>query len=231
MLSGTRDAIRTAKSAIKTGTKTGTRIGTRIGTERLYKAPASTPETVDVPTMNFLMVDGEGDPNTSTVYQRACEALYGLSYTLKFALKKAEGLEYKVSPLEGLWWAEDMADFLMAQRQRQNWRWTMMIAQPPQVTRAWVEQATEELRRKKNPAALELVRFEPFTEGQAAQVMHVGPYSAEGPTIERLHAFIRDQGGRFDGRAQKHHEIYLSDPNRSAPERMKTTLRQPFRAG
>ena len=194
--------------------------------DRLYKPPAKKAEIVDVPVMDFLQVDGIGDPNNSQPYMDALEALYSLSYTLKFALKQAEGVNYRVAPLEGLWWSDDMDAFVSGARE--TWRWTMMIAQPSVVTHAWVERALEEVQRKKNPAALSLVRFEPFHEGLAAQIMHIGPYSAEAPTIQRLHDFIHAQGGLFDGRRQKHHELYLGDPRRAAPEKLKTVIRQPF---
>jgi hypothetical protein len=200
------------------------------GLEKLYKPSVRTPEIVDVPEMHFLMVDGTGNPNTSLEYKEAIEALYALAYTLKFALRKTTGFEYKVYPLEGLWWADDMTKFSLEHRgDRRDWRWTMMIAQPPQVTRAWVQTALEDVRRKKNPPGLERVRFEAFHEGRVAQIMHVGPYATEAPTIERLHAFIHARGGHFDGRVQKHHEIYFSDPHRSAPEKMRTIIRQPFK--
>lgn len=191
--------------------------------DRLYKAPAKKAEIVDVPVMNFLQVDGIGDPNNSQAYMDALEALYSLSYTLKFALKQGEGVNYRVAPLEGLWWSDDMDAFVSGAREM--WRWTMMIAQPSVVTQAWVARALEEVQRKKNPAALPLVRFERFHEGLAAQIMHIGPYSAEAPTIQRLHDFIRAEGGVL---ASKHHEIYLGDPRRAAPEKLKTVIRQPF---
>jgi hypothetical protein len=197
------------------------------GLEKRYKPSTRTPEIVDVPEMHFLMVDGTGDPNKSLSYEEAVGALYALSYTLKFALKKTTDFEYKVYPLEGLWWADDMAQFSL--ERREHWRWTMMIAQPPQVTREWVQTALEDVRRKKNPPGLERVRFELFHEGRAAQIMHVGPYAAEGPNILKLHAFIRERGGHFDGRVQKHHEIYFSDPHRTTPEKMKTIIRQPLK--
>lgn len=197
--------------------------------ETLYKPSAGTPEILDVPEMHFLMIDGTGDPRTSVIYKEAIEALYALSYTLKFALKKATGFEYRVYPLEGLWWLEDMARF--DPEHRQDWRWTMMIAQPPQVTASWLQTALEDVRRRKDPPGLGRVRFESFREGRCAQIMYVGPYASEGPTIQKLHAFIREHGGQFDGRVHKHHEIYLSDPSRSAPEKLKTIIRQPFRPG
>jgi hypothetical protein len=192
--------------------------------QRLYRARRM-PEFVEVPELSFLMIDGHGDPNTSERYQQAVQALYAVSYTLKFALKKQRGLDYRVAPLEGLWWAEDMTAFSV-QRKR-DWDWTMMIRQPAEVTPQLVEQTARQVAEKKQlPVALEL-RLERFTEGSAAQVLHLGPYSAEGPTIAALHAFIREQGRRFDDPGLKHHEIYLGDPRRSAPERLKTIIRQP----
>lgn len=201
--------------------------------DRLYKPSAKQAEIVDVPAMNFLRVDGQGDPNTSQGYRDAIEALYALSYTLKFGIKQAAGVNYRVAPLEGLWWSEEMDAFLTANKEA--WSWTMMVAQPSVVTQEWVEKAWEEVRRKKNPAALSQVRFESFHEGMCAQILYIGPYADEGPTIQRLHEFIHAQGGKFDGQGHKHHkhhEIYLGDPRRAAPEKLKTVIRQPFaRAG
>lgn len=131
-----------------------------------------------------------------------------------------------MGPLEGLWWAEDMAQFGL--EQRSDWSWTMMIVQPDAVTDEHLAHARAEVARKKGLPTLDLARLARFDEGLCAQVMHVGPFSAEAPTIAALHAFIRGQGLDFDGRHQKHHEIYLSDPRRSAPEKWKTILRQPI---
>jgi hypothetical protein len=173
--------------------------------------------------MAFLMVDGTGDPNTSPEYAQALEALYAASYGAKFKVKRAPGgVDYKVMPLEGLWWSDDMAAFL--EGKREDWRWMMMIAQPPVVSTIIIDEAVAEAGRKKDLPALARIRFEPFEEGLCAQIMHVGPYSAEGPTIEKLHAFIAEQGYSRRG---KHHEIYLGDPRRAAPERLKTVVRQP----
>jgi hypothetical protein len=189
--------------------------------KRLYRA-RQTPELVDVPELAFLMIDGQGDPNSSSQFQQAVQALYGVSYTLKFALKRASGTDYRVAPLEGLWCADDMTSFAL--EDKSAYQWTLMIRQPDQVTPELVEQAAGEVEQKKQlPAAGEL-RLEPFAEGRSAQVLHLGPYAAEAPTIERLHAFIADQGYVRRG---KHHEIYLGDPRRSAPERLKTILRRP----
>lgn len=192
--------------------------------ERLYHA-ARSPELVRVPELTFLMIDGHGDPNTSTDYREAIEALYGLSYTLKFMLKKELGLNYRVGPLEGLFWADDMSVFSIGRKA--DWRWTMMVAQPDAGTPEWFERAREEVRRKKGLAALERARLERFDEGIAAQVLYRGSYSDEGPTIERQHQFIHELGYTFDGRREKHHELYLGDPRRSEPENLRTIIRQP----
>jgi hypothetical protein len=193
----------------------------------LYKASAGHPTLVEVPAMNFLMVDGRGDPDTAPEFQQAIEALYGLSYTLKFALKKRGGTDYRVMGLEGLWWSagEDPGEAFRS-GDKARWQWTLLIAQPDFITRAAVEAARKELlARHPNPAA-QRVRLERFEEGLSAQVLHVGPYAEEAPTLDLLHAFIRDKGLTVAG---KHHEIYMSDPRRCRPERLRTILRQPVR--
>ncbi len=200
-----------------------TKLDLKVTLKGLYRAPAA-PVVVDVPPMNYLMIDGIGDPNTSPAYTRAIEALYGVSYTLKFTVKRsAAAIDYAVMPLEGLWWADDMRAF--ADGVRANWHWTAMILQPDLITAAGVKAALAALRQKHPSPALDLLRFERFAEGRAAQLMHVGPYNTEGPNIERLHAFIAGHGGQLGG---KHHEIYLSDPRRSAADKLKTIIRQPF---
>jgi hypothetical protein len=191
--------------------------------QALYKPPAGQPVLVDVPEMAFLMVDGAGNPNKATEYAQAVEALYAVSYTAKFKVKRGpQALDYKVMPLEGLWWSDDMADFL--EGRRDSWKWTMMIAQPPVLTATLIEEAIAEAGRKKDLPALPRLRSERFTEGLSAQTIHVGPYAEERPTIERLHAFIAERGYALRGR---HHEIYLSDPRRTDPKKLKTVLRQP----
>lgn len=197
-----------------------------LGPGDLYRASARGPELVRVPDLAFAMIDGHGDPNTSTEYADALGALYAISYTLKFALKKELGLTYRVGPLEGLWWAEDMAGF--ATGQKADWSWTAMITQPDAVTPERFALARDEVGRRKPLAAIGSVRLERYDEGLCAQVLHVGPYSAEGPAIAGVHARIAEAGGRFDGRHQKHHEIYLGDPRRTAPEKWRTIIRQPF---
>jgi hypothetical protein len=192
--------------------------------EDLYRAPSDQAVLLDVPERRFLMVDGQGDPNSSPAYEAAMKALYSTAYGVKFAVKAREpGADFVVPPSEGLWWSDDMSDFV--QGRREGWRWTMMIPLPASVTREDVDAALEGARRKAASPALDALRFEAFAEGRCAQIMHVGPYSAEGSTIEKLHASIVEQGSAPVG---KHHEIYLSDPGRTAPERMKTLIRQPI---
>jgi hypothetical protein len=192
--------------------------------KQLYGVKADAIVAVDVPPLAYLMVDGQGDPNTSQAFQEAVEALYALSYTLKFVIKKGpRAIDYGVMPLEGLWWADDPRVFHAADKS--TWKWTAMIAQPEFITRAQVDAAIAEVRKKKNPAALDRVRFETLTEGVAAQILYVGSFADEGPTILRMHEFIRAAGKELRG---KHHEIYLSDPRRTAPEKLRTILRQPM---
>ena len=192
--------------------------------KHLYKPSVTKVEIVEVPKMNFLMVDGEGDPNKAKSFSDAIEALYPVSYTLKFMVKKGEmGIDYGVMPLEGLWWADDMSAFTSGNKDA--WKWTVMIMQPEFITPKMVEAAIGEVEKRKNPVALPLVRFETFHEGKCAQIMHIGPFSEEGPTIEKVHQFIEEQGSQ---RVGKHHEIYLSDIRRAAPEKWKTIVRQPM---
>ncbi len=189
----------------------------------LYQASAKTVVEVDVPSFQFLMVDGVGDPNTAPAYAQAIEALFSVSYTTKFMFKKGpQALDYAVMPLEGLWWADDMAAFVSGDKAR--WQWTMMIMQPPCVPPDLVQAAIMEVKKKKNLPAMERLRLQEFAEGHCAQVLHIGPFSEEGPTIERLHTFVDARGGR----AGKHHEIYLSDIRKADPKKWKTILRQPM---
>jgi len=192
--------------------------------KHLYQPSASAVTAVDVPPITYLMVDGQGDPNTSQSFQEAVEALYSLSYTLKFTLKKSpRAIDYGVMPLEGLWWASDPHVF--HQLDKSEWQWTAMILQPEFIAKAEVDAAFAEVRKKKNPAALDRVRFETLTEGPSAQILYLGSFADEGPTIQRMHDFIHTAGKQLRG---KHHEIYLSDPRRTAPEKLKTILRQPM---
>ena len=191
--------------------------------KHLYGAKASQMAVVDVPAMNFLMVDGAGNPNTNPEYAQAVEALFSLSYAFKFHVKKGPmAIDYGVMPLEGLWWADDMNTFVADNKD--EWKWTMMIVQPEFITPELVEDMKTQVAAKKDLPALPLLRFESFEEGHCAQTLHIGPFSEEGPTIARLHEFIGERG-TLTG---KHHEIYLSDIRRAAPEKWKTILRQPF---
>ena len=188
----------------------------------LYLPTAKSVVKVIVPPMNFLMVDGAGDPNTSPDYQAVVEALFSTAYAIKFMVKKGPAaLDYGVMPLEGLWWADDMTAFSVAAKS--DWKWTMMIMQPAPVTRELVD-AVMELGKKKGLGAISRLRFEIFDEGLSAQTLHVGPFSAEGPTVARVHDFI-DTHGRLRG---KHHEIYLSDIRKADPVKWKTVIRQPM---
>lgn len=190
----------------------------------LYQPPTKEPVIVTVPALQFLMLDGHGDPNTSPDYAVTVQSLYQFAYTLKFAVKKDSGTDFVVMPLEGLWWSENMDVFLT--REKSSWSWRMMIAQPPLVTPGWVETARKQVLAKKDAAARSAeVRFENYAEGLCVQLMHIGPYDAEGPNIQRMHAYALQQGYRLTG---LHHEIYLSDPRRAAPEKMRTIIRQPI---
>jgi hypothetical protein len=189
----------------------------------LYQPSAKAVVEVDVPTMNYLMVDGDGDPNNSPAFAAAVEVLFMVSYTIKFMIKQgAAAIDYGVMPLEGLWWADDMAKF--SATDKSNWKWTAMIMQPAFVTPEIIARAIAEVRKKKNPTAISRVRLEALAEGKCAQIMHIGPFSEEGPTIEKVHQFIASRGQRIG----KHHEIYLSDIRKAAPAKWKTIIRQPM---
>ncbi|UCC67131.1 MAG: GyrI-like domain-containing protein [Armatimonadota bacterium] len=191
--------------------------------KHLYRPSSKQPVLVDVPAMNFLMADGAGDPDTAADFQEAVEALYSVSYTLKFAAKMGPlATDYPVMALEGLWWADDMREFTV--ENRAAWQWTLMIMQPDIVTEAMFVSARAQVESKKNPPALRKLRFERFHEGLSAQIMHIGPYSGERPAVEKLQRFIRESGCELRG---KHHEIYLSDPRRAKPENLRTVIRQP----
>lgn len=190
----------------------------------LYAPSAKAPVLVDVPEFLFLMIDGTGDPNTAPEYREALAALYGVVYPLKFAIGAATQRDYAVPPLEGLWWIEGDGDPFAVDRAA--WRWTMMLRLPEEATPELIAGARTKAAKKVPASTLHRLRVERFREGPAAQVMHEGPYADEQPTVERLHTFIAEQGLTPLG---KHHEIYLKDPQRTAPEKLKTVLRQPVR--
>jgi hypothetical protein len=204
---------------------------------REFYSPPRRPVIVDVPEFAFVMVDGAGEPESSESFQASIGALYGTVYTLKFLPKKRPGLAWpawKIMPLEGLWMGDGesgitMADALDAQVDPADacWSWTLLIAVPDFFIADDVDLAKEELRRKgKGSPQLDGLRLERFAEGLAVQTMYVGPYDQERETIEAMHAFAHEQG--YELRA-RHHEIYLGDPRRTAPEKLKTVIRHPIR--
>ena len=196
----------------------------KLELKHLYRPSAREVAEVEVPPLRFLMIDGQGDPNTSPRYAQAVEALFSVSYKTKFMVKKGEqGIDYAVMPLEGLWWAEDLSAF--AGNDRSKWQWTMMIMQPDFVGEAVIREAIAEVKRAKGLPAVDALRLERFAEGRCAQILHVGPFSEEDPTIQRVHDYIEARAAL----AGKHHEIYLSDIRRGDPSRWKTVIRQPMR--
>lgn len=187
---------------------------------RVWYSPGPEPELVVLPELRYLMIDGAGDPNTAPAYTAAVQALYASSYAVRKRVAAATGRTYVVMPPEGLWWVPEMACFTTSAKS--EWRWTMLILQPPETTIEIAADAIADAVERKGVTPG--VRFEQLAEGRCAQVMHFGPYADEGPTIERLHAFITGSGLSLGGH---HHEIYLSDPRKVAPDRMRTILRQP----
>jgi hypothetical protein len=199
------------------------KIDLRKQLKHLYQPSATRVTEVQVPAFTFLMVDGQGDPNVAPAYAQAVEALFSVSYTAKFMVKKQPGgQDYAVMPLEGLWWADDLGAFRSGDRA--SWRWTLMILQPDFVPGPVLRTAITQAGEKKNLPALPRLRIGQFEEGHCAQILHKGPFSEEGPAIERLHAYIEARS-RLRGR---HHEIYLTDIRRADPSRWKTVLRQPM---
>jgi hypothetical protein len=191
----------------------------------VFSPKSGIPELVRIPALKYLMVDGSGDPNKAAGFREAIGALYGLAYTHKFTYKKAKKQDFRVMPLSGLYHAEDPRVFLKGPKT--SWKWTLMIPVPGIVTAAAVKKAREEVRRKRGTtAALDAARLETLREGLVVQLLHVGPYAAERENIEKIHRYIAGNGYVFAG---SHHEIYLSDPNRAKPEKMKTIVRQPVR--
>ena len=191
----------------------------------LYSPSKKAFGVVDVPATNFLMVSGNGDPNTSPAYQQAVQALYSVAYKIKFSSKKTFERDYTVPPLEGLWWAEDMVAF-SGKLDKDAWLWTMMIMQPNWINQEMVNAAINEVRKKDENPALEKLHFDNYHEGLSVQIMHIGSYDSEGPLIADMHAYIEENGYQSNG---KHHEIYISDPRRVVPEKLKTVLRQPVK--
>lgn len=177
---------------------------------------------VEVPRQQFLAIDGTGDPNTSPDYARAVEALYAVAYTLKFAAKR-DGHDFVVGPLEGLWWSPDPSVFTA--RAKESWHWRMLISLPDRLTADHVKDAAATAQAKKKSPTIAHIRHETLHEGHCAQALHLGPYDDETPLLAHLHhEWMPANGWTFAGH---HHEIYLSDPRRVAPEKLRTVLRQP----
>ena len=201
--------------------------------KHLYQPSAKKIEAVQVPRLQFAMIDGAIEkgqaPGTSPGFQEATQALYGISYTLKFMLKKRKTnpIDYPVMALEGLWWVEDgMFDITI----KDNWFYTLMIMQPDVITQAVFEEGLAEVRRKKGDSpSLSKLRLDSFEEGLCVQVMHIGPYATEPATIERMKEFMQENGYRDRvGTGGKHHEIYMGDPRKADPAKLKTVLRHPI---
>jgi hypothetical protein len=200
--------------------------------KHLYQPSAKKIETVQVPNLQFAMIDGAIEkgqaPGTSPLFADATQTLYGLSYTLKFMLKKRKtnAIDYPVMALEGLWWVEDgFFDITV----KDNWFYTLMIMQPEVITQEIFEEAREQVRKKKGDSEmLSKLSLKYFEEGLCVQVMHIGPYATEPATIDRMKEFMQENGLQDNvGPNGKHHEIYISDPRKAAPEKMKTVLRHP----
>ncbi|NME80392.1 GyrI-like domain-containing protein [Rhodococcus sp. 105337] len=192
-----------------------------------YRATRGEFRIVDVPDMWYLMIDGVGDPNTSPAFADAIESLYPVAFTLKFASKRELGRDYVVPPLEGLWWSEDMASFTSA-RDKSHWNWTLMVMVPEWIERDLVAAALDRVAATSTPVRRGDVRLEPLVEGRCVQTLHVGSFDDEADVLAELHdEFVPGNGLRIVG---KHHEIYLSDFRRTAPEKLRTILRQPVAA-
>lgn len=190
----------------------------------LFSPPKHRFVEVTPPKMSFVKVDGAGDPNTAAAYKTAVEWLYGVSYAMKFAAKDVLARDYVVPPLEGLWWSDDPGTFI--RREKDRWQWTMMIMTPAFATASMFEDAVAKTLAKRGDRPSSL-RFEFYAEGRSLQIMHVGSYDDEGPVLKRLHDDVMPElGVTFDG---PHHEVYLSDPRKTEPAKLKTILRQPIR--
>jgi len=190
----------------------------------LYRPPTDRFVSADVPAMQFVKIDGRGDPNTAPAYKLAIEWLYAVSYAMKFAARAAKGKDYVVPPLEGLWWADDPADFVA--RRKERWCWTMMIMAPEFIDRPLFEAAVEKAKKKLGTPP-DSLRFERLEEGTVLQILHVGSYDDEGPTLAKLHD--EEMPSRDLTFAGPHHEIYLSDARKTEPARLRTILRQPVK--
>jgi len=197
-------------------------------TLRHLYAPSKSISVVNIPPFPYLMIDGKGNPNTSQQYLQSIQSLYSLSYTIRAMNKEKNGNTFTVMPLEGLWTYEGQENpsFKLTEKDKDTFEWTLMIMQPDFVTGEIVDEAKERVRKKKStPERLDDVRFETYEEGDAVQLMYIGAYDDEGPSVKKLHDYIEENGWKLD---KRHHEIYLSDARKTAPERLRTVIRQPF---
>lgn len=189
-----------------------------------YRARRGRIDVLDLPELQYLMIDGAGDPNTAPEYSAALQTLYPVAYALKFLSKQDLGRDYVVPPLEGLWWADDMAAFT-TERDKDAWHWTVMLMVPEWLDDQHVTEAITRTAAKVSSSQLTQLRLDPLAEGRCVQTLHIGPYDDEAPVLADMHErFIPEHGYVMTGR---HHEIYLSDPRRTAPEKLRTILRQP----
>lgn len=200
------------------------KIDLRKQLKHFYSPPAKKFSLIEIPPMQYLMIDGHGDPAVVQEYSDAVQTLYGISYTLKFHLKKTQGIDYTVMGLEGLWYMPDMREFSL--ERRADWDWTMMILQPEFITPALVEEACTMAKAKGKAPLVSRIHLATLEEAACVQIMYFGAYVDEAPVIAQMHAWIHENGYVPTG---KHHEIYLSDARRVAPEKNKTILRQPIR--
>lgn len=191
--------------------------------KEFYKPPKNRVVFVDVPLMNYIMVDGKGNPNNSKEFQEAMETLFPVAYGIKFRIKKEQGVDFGVMPPEGLWWSDNMDDLLNGNKD--NWQWTVMIMQPDVVSEEIYHEVVKEVTEKKSLAMIDKIRFEAYDEGLSAQIMHVGSYDSEHENIMKIHNAIKEGGYELRG---KHHEIYLKDFRRTKPENLLTVVRQPM---
>ena len=196
--------------------------------KQLYSAK-NKPEIVKVPELKYLMIDGMGSPGEAKEYLDSISVLYPVAFITKFMSKLELKKDYTVPPLEGLWWADNMNDF--TEGRRDKWKWTLMIMQPSWITKEMIKKSINKAKEKNSKISnlIDKLRLENYEEGKTAQIMHSGLYKEEAKTIQILHDFIKESKGEFDGHKEKHHEIYLTDPRKCKPEKMKTILRQPFK--